>query len=121
MSFIWCPESIFGYRHGSDWVLFCSAQALLCSTALGQSWQYTSSSVQPGGGEPRTGTSALTETKNKQRNTEDAVNFDNENGDEASFWEQTEINKEAHAAYLSDFCEGYKSIDSLCRPPELQT
>ena len=44
-------------------------------------------------------------TTTKQRNTEEAVNFDNENGDEASFWEQTVINKKSHAAYLLDFCE----------------
>ena len=99
MSLFWFPERILGYRHGPDWVLFCSAQALLCSTA----WPSRDSTPavqcsQAGGREPRTGTSALTDTTNKQRNTEEAVNFDNENGDEASFWDQTVINKEAHAA-----------------------
>ena len=82
-----------------DLTEFCSVlRRRYCVVLVDQSWQYTSITVQPGSGEPRTGTSALTDTTNKQRNTEEAVNFDNENGDEASFWDQTVINKEAHAA-----------------------
>ena len=56
-------------------------------------------------------------TTNKQRNTEEAVRLTTK----MEMKLVTVINKESHAAYLSDFFEVSKSIDSLYRPPELQT
>ena len=101
-----------------DLTMFCYVlRRRYCLVLVGQSCQYTSSTVQPGGGAPRTGTSALTDTQQTSRETWKKV----------SLWQQ----KWRWSFLLRENCNlqgiscctfvGLMWSFQICRPLELQT
>ena len=95
-------KQIFGYRHGPDWVVFCSAQPQLCGAGRAG----TTILVQPGGKAGPGPECLMAHIHNEHAEKHEWKGiFDKKNQGDSTFYDQTVIHTQAVYVQKAQFYE----------------